>query len=277
MSAHETTAIASVEVLTGVSAAGAKVALFDFDGTLSLIRAGWIDVMVPMMVEELAGLHTGESEAELTAVVRDFVDRLTGKQTVYQMIELSRQITLRGGTPQDAIVYKKRYLDLLHARITHRLEELRQDRSSVGKYVVPGSLELLDALRARGLTLYLASGTDQDYMRAEADLLGVTPFFNGGVFGALDDYKSFSKKMLIEKIIAGAECSGPEILGFGDGYVEIENVKAVGGVAIGVASDEQECRKVDAWKRDRLASVGADYIVPNYLCRAALFDRLFAI
>jgi phosphoglycolate phosphatase-like HAD superfamily hydrolase len=273
--AHEITA--PVEVLTGASAAGAKVALFDFDGTLSLIRAGWIDVMVPMMVEALADLHTGESDAELTAVVRDFVDRLTGKQTVYQMIELSRQITLRGGTPYDPIVYKKRYLDLLHARISHRLEELRQDSSSVGKYVVPGSLELLDALRLRGLTLYLASGTDQDYMRAEADLLGVTPFFNGGVFGALDDYKSFSKKMLIERIIAGAECSGSEILGFGDGYVEIENVKTVGGVAVGVASDELECLKVDAWKRDRLASVGADYIVPNYLSRVALFERLFAL
>jgi phosphoglycolate phosphatase-like HAD superfamily hydrolase len=275
LTVHDTTD--PVEILTGASAAGAKVALFDFDGTISLIRAGWIAVMVPMMVEALAELHTGESEAELTAVVRDFVDRLTGKQTVYQMIELSRQITLRGGTPADPIVYKKRYLDLLHARITHRLDDLRQDRSSVGKYVVPGSLELLEALRARGLTLYLASGTDQDYMRAEADLLGVTPFFNGGVFGALDDYKSFSKKMLIEKIIAGAECRGSEILGFGDGYVEIENVKAVGGVAVGVASDELECLKIDTWKRDRLASVGADYIVPNYLSRAALFDRLFAL
>jgi phosphoglycolate phosphatase-like HAD superfamily hydrolase len=266
-----------VEVLTGASAAGAKVALFDFDGTLSLIRAGWIDVMVPMMVEALVDLHTGESEAELTAVVREFVYRLTGKQTIYQMIELSRQITLRGGTPLDPIVYKKRYLHLLHDRIAHRLHDLRQDRSSVGKYIVPGSLELLEALRLRGLTLYLASGTDQEYMRAEADLLGVTPFFNGGVFGALDDYKSFSKKMLIERIIAGAECRGSEILGFGDGYVEIENVKAVGGVAVGVATDELECKTVDAWKRDRLASVGADYIVPNYLSRTALFERLFAL
>lgn len=277
MSAHETTAMTPLEILTGRSAAQAKVVLFDFDGTISLIRAGWINVMVPMMVEILADLHTGESQAELTAVVRDFVDRLTGRQTVYQMIELGRQITLRGGTPQDPVVYKKRYLDLLHGRISNRLEELRQNRSSAGKYLVPGSLELLEALRTRGLTLYLASGTDQDYMRAEADLLGVTPYFNGGVFGALDDYKRFSKKMLIEKIIAGAECRGGEILGFGDGYVEIENVKSVDGVAVGVASDEPDCQKIDPWKRDRLASVGADYIIPHYLGRAALFEHLFAL
>ena len=273
---HETTD--PVEILTGASAAGAKVALFDFDGTISLIRAGWIDVMVPMMVEALADLHTGEAEADLTAVVRDFVDRLTGKQTVYQMIELSRQITHSGGTPQDPIVYKKRYLDLLHARITHRLKDLRQDRSSVGKYVVPGSLELLESLRTRGLTLYLASGTDQDYMREEADLLGVTSFFDGGVFGALDDYKSFSKKMLIEKIIASAECRGPEILGFGDGYVEIENVKAVGGVAVGVATDELQCAE-DRHVETRPSGQCREPTTSSQiiLCRAALLTILFAV
>ena len=35
----------------GVSAINARVCLFDFDGTISLIRAGWMDVMVPMMVD----------------------------------------------------------------------------------------------------------------------------------------------------------------------------------------------------------------------------------
>ena len=57
----------------GASAARARVALFDFDGTLSLIRSGWVDVMVPMMVEILAGLNTGETDAELRALVEDFV------------------------------------------------------------------------------------------------------------------------------------------------------------------------------------------------------------
>ena len=45
------------------TAAHARVALFDFDGTLSLIRSGWVDVMVPMMVEILADLNTGESRS----------------------------------------------------------------------------------------------------------------------------------------------------------------------------------------------------------------------
>ena len=44
----------------GVSAAEARVALFDFDGTISLIRSGWVDVLVPMMVEILVDLKTGQ-------------------------------------------------------------------------------------------------------------------------------------------------------------------------------------------------------------------------
>jgi hypothetical protein len=69
---------------------------------------------------------------------------------------------------------------------------------------------------------------------------------------------------------------GEEIIGFGDGYVEIEEVKLVGGIAVGVASMEPECLMVDEWKRQRLIGVGADYIVPNYLCHDQLLEALFA-
>jgi phosphoglycolate phosphatase len=256
-------------------AAAARVVLFDFDGTLSLFRSGWVDVMAPMMVQELASLHTGESASRLASLVRDFIDRLNGKQTIYQMIEMARQIELRGGRPEDPLVYKHRYLQLLHAHIEHRLEEVRTGQSAPEKYLVPGSMALLETLRARGLRLYLASGTDQDYMRREADLLGVTPYFDGGVFGALDDYKSFSKRQLIGRILERSECAGTEILAFGDGYVEIQNVAEVGGFAVGAATLEPECQRVDEWKRERLIRAGAHCIVPNYLRLDELIAHLF--
>ena len=259
-----------------VNAAAAKVALFDFDGTLSLLRAGWAGVMTPMMVEELAQLKTGETEAQLHHTVREFVDRLTGKQTIYQMIELARQVELRGGKAEDPLVYKRRYLQRLDVHIAHRLEDLRQGRAAAEKYLVPGSIELLAALRERGLRLYLASGTDEDYMRAEADLLGVTPYFDGGVYGALDDYKSFSKRILIQRLLDRSECHGAEILGFGDGYVEIENVKGVGGMAVGVATDEAACLQLDAWKRDRLVRAGADLVIPEYRECERLLEVLYS-
>ncbi|MCS6831673.1 MAG: HAD family hydrolase, partial [bacterium] len=79
-----------------------RFALFDFDGTLSLIREGWQQVMIPMMVEVLQReTPTTESEEELTRVVTEYVDRLTGKQTIYQMLQLCEEIQKRGGKPRD--------------------------------------------------------------------------------------------------------------------------------------------------------------------------------
>ena len=135
----------------GAHASRAKIALFDFDGTISTIRAGWVDVMVPMMVECLAELKTGESEAALTEIVREFVGRLTGKDTIYQMIELSDQVKARGGTPLEPLAYKRRYLDLLWVMIQDRVEGLRKGQLEPDKFMVPGARALLELLKDRGL------------------------------------------------------------------------------------------------------------------------------
>ena len=232
--------------------------------------------MVPMMVEILLELKTGESEEELRSLVQDFVARLTGEQTIYQMIELARQVELRGGKPRQPLEYKHAYNDQLMLKIRHRRGALREGKVSPDKYVVPGVRDFLTALREHGLKLYCASGTDQEFTREEARLLGIEAFFDGRIYGALDDYKSFSKEILIRQMVLNMECRGEELVGFGDGYVEIKNVKDAGGVAVGVATDEPDCRTVDRWKRDRLAGVGADFIVPNFLDRDELLEALFS-
>jgi len=258
-----------------VSNVSARVALFDFDGTLSLIRSGWIDVMIPMMVEILVELKTGESESELRAIVDDFVWRLTGKETIYQMMEFADHVAKRGGKALPPLEYKKMYLDRLWVLIHNRVEDLQAGRAEPLQYLVPGARALLESLKERGLKLYLASGTDEIYMKEEARLLDVARYFDGGVYGAQDDYKSFSKKILVQRIVSSTGVRGDEIIGFGDGYVEIEEVKQVGGITVGVATTEPECRDVDAWKRQRLIGAGADYIVPNFLCHGELMTALF--
>jgi phosphoglycolate phosphatase-like HAD superfamily hydrolase len=263
-------------VRPGASSPDAKVALFDFDGTLSLIRTGWLNVMVPMMVEILAELKTGESDASLRRTVEDYVWRLTGRETVYQMMALAEEVKLRGGSPLDPLVYKKRYLSLLSDVIRDRLEDLRRGHCPPDKYLVPGSRALLEALKERGLSMYLASGTDEIFMQEEAGLLDVSRYFDGGVYGALDDLSAFSKRMLVQRIVRLPGVRGGQLIAFGDGYVEIEEVKQAGGVTVGIASDEPECRKVDQWKRTRLIGAGADYIIPNYECREEILSLLFA-
>src|ERR1700746_3574681 len=73
--------------------------LFDFDGTLSLIREGWPQGMIPMMVGVLRDTGTAESDSDLSAAVEEFVMRLNGRQTIYQMIQLADEVRRRGGQP----------------------------------------------------------------------------------------------------------------------------------------------------------------------------------
>jgi phosphoglycolate phosphatase-like HAD superfamily hydrolase len=253
-----------------------RSALFDFDGTLSLIREGWPQVMIPMMVDVLRQTDTPESPAELGQRVEEFVMRLNGRQTIYQMIQLAEEVRRRGGQPLEPLEYKHRYHGLLMARIQERLNALELKSAQPGDWTVPGSHEFLAELRRRGLTLYLASGTDLPFVRREAELLGVTEFFGEHIYGALDDYQNFSKKMIIDRILSENDLRGEELLGFGDGFVEIEEVKRVGGVAVAVASDEVRREGVNAWKRERLIRAGADIVIPEYRRRDRLLKFLLA-
>ncbi len=82
--------------------------------------------------------------------------------------------------------------------------------------------------------------------------------------------------MVIERILRENDVDGDALLGFGDGYVEIENIKAAGGIAVAVASDEAgRSGRPDAWKRDRLIGVGADVVIPDFGESEALVGYLF--
>jgi phosphoglycolate phosphatase-like HAD superfamily hydrolase len=254
---------------------GFRAALFDFDGTLSLLRRNWQEVMIPMMVDMLAATDSGETPEQLRACVEDFVTRLTGRQTIYQMIRLAEEVARRGGTPRDPLEYKRQYHDLLWQQVAGRVDAVADGRVTAEAMTVPGSRELLAALDQRGLTLYLASGTDLDYVRQEARLLELDTFFGPRIYGALDDYRKFSKAMIIEQMIRDTGLDGREIVGFGDGFVEMEEIKQVGGLAVGVASDEETREGVHPWKRRRLIEAGADLIIPDYRELGPLLERLF--
>ena len=247
--------------------------LFDFDGTLSLIREGWAEVMTPMFVELLPALP-GETDEVRRRICFEDIMRLNGKQTIYQMIQLVERIKERGGRPRDLLWYKREFLRCLDDRIRFRLDGLRSGSRRPDDFLVCGARPLLELLQTRGLPLYLASGTDEAFVKQEAELLDVTRYFGQHIYGALDDYKQFSKKMVIERILRENLIPGEQLLSFGDGYVEIQNTKAVGGLAVAVASDEAHngSGRFDEWKRRRLLGVGADLVIPDFRDGAALMD-----
>jgi phosphoglycolate phosphatase len=241
-----------------------RAAIFDFDGTLSLLRRNWQAVMIPMMVDILKATGTAETGDELHDRVDDFVMRLNGKQTIYQMIQLVEEVEKRGGNAEEPLTYKHQYHDLLWQQVGGRVESVRDGSVSADELTVPESRSLLQWFQQQNTALYLASGTDIVYVRDEVAVLGLNSFFGDHIYGAIDDYKNFSKAMIIEQMIRDAEFAGHEIVGFGDGYVEIEEIKRVGGLAIGVASEEETREGINAWKRNRLIEAGADIIIGDY-------------
>src|SRR5436190_14388566 len=129
--------------------------LLDFDGTLSLIREGWPEVMLPMFVEMLPS-RPDETEETRRRLLFEDIMRLNGKQTIYQMIQLAERVRERAGQPRDPLWYKHEYLRRLDLRIAERAEGLRRGTIRPDDLIVHGARALLENLNRRGLALYLA-------------------------------------------------------------------------------------------------------------------------
>ena len=141
------------------------------------------------------------------------------------MIAFAGQVTQRGGVALEPSEYKRQFLDRLFTVSGVRLQQLRDGSCAPDQYLVPGSRAILEDLRARGMRLYLASGTDDAHLKEEAALLDITRYFDGGVYGALPDPEAFSKRMLIEQILRLPSIRPRHLIGFGDGPVEIEETE----------------------------------------------------
>jgi phosphoglycolate phosphatase-like HAD superfamily hydrolase len=175
---------------------------------------------------------------------------------------------------RDARAYKQEYLDRLIKRVLVRLEKLESGALSPEEVSVHGVHDFIERLAAKGTALYVFSGTDRDDVRNEADKVGVARHFQE-IWGALDDVEAYSKEKVIREIIAQHELHGKEVMAVGDGPVEIQNVKACGGIGIGVASDEVKGYGINETKRDRLIRAGADIIIGDFLEGDALLAYLF--
>jgi phosphoglycolate phosphatase-like HAD superfamily hydrolase len=253
-----------------------RVAVFDFDGTLSLMRGGWMEIMVPMMLEVLRQTGTSETDDELRRLIQEFVMANNGRPTIYQMQALVEEVKSRGGEPHPAEVYLDRYHAELLARVQERAGELQSGVASPERWSVPGSHALLEGLRQRGVHLILASGTEVVHVRREADLLQLTRWFEDRVHGPGEEAAAFSKARVIDQAVAEHGLGEGELLAFGDGPVEIAEARRVGGVAVAVASDEIRREGINRWKRERLIQAGADIVVPHYREHEKLLRYLFA-
>ena len=256
--------MAAMEIVRPWEGMDIRYALFDFDGTISLIREGWQNIMIPYFVEVLKETGTDESDETLLSIVTDFVDTLTGKQTIFQCIRLDEEVVKRGGPHRDPLVYKHEYLRRLEIRIENRKAALEKGEEDAEAHLVPGIRAFIDGLQARGIRCYLASGTDEKDVLYEAKLLGLEHTFEGGIHGAHDHMLDCSKELVIKDMLEKEGIKPNQLVSFGDGYVEVELVANLGGLAIGAATNEETREGINEWKRNRLITAGANAIIPDF-------------
>jgi phosphoglycolate phosphatase-like HAD superfamily hydrolase len=249
-------------------------ALFDFDGTLSLLRQGWEAVMIPVMLEAICGDNPPAREIEQE--VREYVDRSTGVLTIRQMQWLAEAVRRHGLAPvvRTAGAYKAVYLERLMVLVNERLRRLARGEAVPGDYMVAGAGAFVAGLARRGVRLYLASGTDQADVAREAEMLGLLDAFDGRVYGALDDNEDHAKERVIQRILDQDHLSGDELLVVGDGPVEIREGALRSALTLGVASDEVAGSGWNLHKAARLEQAGADLLISDYAFAADLIPCL---
>jgi phosphoglycolate phosphatase-like HAD superfamily hydrolase len=250
-----------MEILNEVPKGAVKQVLFDFDGTVSVIREGWEKVMGPYMIEVLSEARGGENVSD---EVYAYIEKSTGIQTILQMDWLVESVRKAGGEPLDAFEYKAEYNRRLLEVVNERVGRLERGEVTRDNLMVIGAREFLEHLHGRGIRMYVASGTDRDDVRREAAALGVADMFEGRIYGAIGRIEDYSKAQVIRDILAEHGMQGPELAVFGDGPVEIREAKAVGAIAVGVAVDEVAGHGWSERKRKRLTDAGADILVPDF-------------
>ena len=247
-------------------------AVFDHDGTISTLRQGWERIMEPMMIRAILGGRYATADETLyhraAHRVRDYIDKSTGIETLVQMDALVDMVTEFGIVPAPEILdrtgYKAIYNDALMAVVDSRLAKFRRGELNIDDLTIKGAVAFLRALRDLGVTLYLASGTDHEDVRNEAQALGYADLFDGGIYGALDRAQAHTKRRVIQRILGEHGLDGSQLAVFGDGPVELRESRKRHGIAIGIASDEIRRYGLDPAKRARLVKAGAHVVMPDF-------------
>lgn len=252
-----------------------RCVVFDFDGTLSLLRADWQGLMIPMMVEILAAAGTEEPAGRLTAIATELVTSLTGRPTIVQMQALADEVIRRGQTPRDPLDYLTLYHELLMTQTNGRIEAVAGGWATADDMLVPGSRPLIQELARRRALLVISSGTELAHVRYETGVLELDGFFGSRIYGPINNDPHFSKQQVLEMLIAEHGLSGEEIACIGDGPAEMQAARAVGGLALGVASDEiNRSGHMNPLKREHLLRAGAEVIVGDYRDLNAILQLL---
>jgi len=161
-------------------------ALLDHDGTISLLRRGWQEIMLKSIVKDvLEENHIWEEcsqkrKNDIIQQIEQIIMRTTGIQTLKQMCYFAELVQSTGvNDPKylDPYFLKKIFLSRLDKEINKRLVRIRKNKNEKNKYILPGAESLLSYMNEQNISIFLTSGTDVDNVKKEANLLGYADYF----------------------------------------------------------------------------------------------------
>ena len=249
--------------------------VLDFDGTLSWIRHGWPAIMESLFRDHLPILP-GESADAVTSVLKSVILGMNGRPTILQMMRFAEIVAERNGPKLDPEELRAAYQSRLDLEIERRASLIRSGDATQDDFVVFGARPFLEFLQSRNITPIVLSSTVQERVRVEAELLGLTGFFGARINGGTGDPTQFSKKSVLERILRDERIAGDQLLSIGDGPIELTSAEKLGGLAIGVCSDEDHNGSgvMDPYKYAQLKAAGADALVPDFRDMIALVRYL---
>lgn len=226
----------------------------------------------------LKQFSTSEPSAlrHLHAILLNDILALNGKSSIYQMERCAQLLLDQGGPRLDPQKVLAEYQTELGTVVGNRMAKLKGGLAAQDEFVVHGARKLLEQLHARGLVMIILSGTPEPQVKLEAELLGLAHLFGTHIYGGKADLAKSSKKSVIERLLKEERIPGDRLLAFGDGPVEIQVVKAVGGLTVGVASDEDNngSGQLHPQKAQQLRAAGADVLIADYREPEPLIEAL---
>ena len=219
-------------------------------------------------------LKEGETNKDIREYLFEQMYRFNGRPTPLFMEEMAREIQSRSGEADSEEMFQA-FLSVLNKEALARHENIQSKKRSPDDYIVYEGRAFIETLIEAGLKVIILSGNPHDQVNEEADLLDLSRYCQGHVYGHTHA-ENFCKQSIMEKLMKDEGFSGENLIAIGDGAAEIKAAKALGGLAVAICSDEEVNGSgvIDENKLPILLDGGADCVIADYREPATLYNLL---
>jgi phosphoglycolate phosphatase-like HAD superfamily hydrolase len=294
------------EQLRPASGRKIKMAVLDWDGTVSLTCEGWHVITAPLMVSIIMGTEFSQEEwrmlaesaaregwtREITPAVQELINKgkidreLLGSVMYYlddslgtpsseimawaveRAEERGRRFPDREEFLRENILFAQYEVEGLGNPASLRSLRLNMPLEAIS---VAGSINKIKEMYRNGIRVGLASAAPQEVLEAEVRVFGLSEYIRPENIKGDRGTPDCGKNILIRRIIeenADIISNPSEVLICGDGSVEMRVGKELGATLVGVAARHKP------GVAEKLRRAGAQFVIEDFVQGARLLDTV---